>query len=89
MIRNSIFSIYLIVINIISFFTYIIDKKKAIRHKYRIPEDILLLLSIIGGVLGSILGMMLVHHKTKKLKFIIINTLCLLIWLYIIIFCDI
>ena len=65
---------------------YILDKKKAINHRYRIPENILLLFSIIGGVFGSIIGMMLVHHKTKKIKFIIVNSFFLLLWLYIIIF---
>ncbi len=86
MMQNSIFRLYLIIVNIISLFLYILDKKKAISHKYRIPENILLLFSIIGGVFGSIFGMMLVHHKTKKIKFIIVNTLFLLLWLYIIIF---
>ena len=68
---SSVINYYLICINIISFLIYYIDKRLAIKHKYRVPENILILVSLIGGVLGSLISMMLFHHKTKHLKFII------------------
>lgn len=81
---DLIVNIYIIVINIISFIIYYIDKVLAIKHKYRIPEAVLILFSMLGGPLGSLLSMSLFHHKTKHLKFIIINPLLLCIWIYII-----
>lgn len=60
---------YLIIINVISLLICYIDKFKAIHHKYRIPENILILISLIGGCFGFIIGMNLFHHKTKKTKF--------------------
>jgi uncharacterized membrane protein YsdA (DUF1294 family) len=49
-----------------------LDKYFAIKHKYRISEKKLLLLSLIGGSLGAILGMNIFRHKTKKSKFVIL-----------------
>ena len=43
-----------------------IDKRKAVRHKYRIPEATLLGLALIGGAAGALAGMHLFHHKTRK-----------------------
>ena len=63
------FILYLISINILSFFMIYIDKKRAIHHKWRIAEDILMFVSVLGGCFGMILSMYLFHHKTKKLKF--------------------
>lgn len=63
------FLIYLVVINIISFFTMYIDKKKARYGKWRIPEQTLFVITLIGGSIGSIIGMYTFRHKTKKLRF--------------------
>lgn len=60
---------YLIFINIISFLTMFIDKKKAIKGKWRIKESTLFLLSFIGGSLGVLLGIYSFRHKTKHIKF--------------------
>ena len=76
---------YLIIINIISFIIYGIDKYKSIKHKYRISENTLISLSIIGGVFGSILGMIIFHHKTKKIRFKISIPIILIIWICILI----
>ena len=70
---------YIITINTISFLTYGFDKYAAIKNKQRIPEKVLILLSIVGGSIGSILGMIIFHHKTKKVKFITLNPLILII----------
>lgn len=81
---NLIVNVYFLIINIISFILYYIDKRLAIKHKYRIPELVLILFSMIGGSLGSLTSMSLFHHKTKHIKFIIINPIFLFIWIYIV-----
>lgn len=65
-----ILAVYLAVINIIGFASMGIDKSKAKSHSYRIPEATLFLLAIIGGSIGSILGMQLFRHKTKHWYFV-------------------
>ncbi len=60
---------YLILINIIAFIIIYIDKQKAIKHKWRIKESTLFLISIIGGSLGTLVGMYTFRHKTKHIKF--------------------
>lgn len=72
-----------ILINCISFGLYGIDKYKAKKHHYRISETTLLVSSCIAP-LGSLFGMFLFHHKTKKLKFYVvgIGMLCLHFFLY-------
>ena len=80
--------LYFVIINLLSFLLFCLDKRKAIKHKYRIPEYILIAISIIGGCFGSLLGMMLWHHKNRKIKFIIIIPITCLIWLYIILKID-
>jgi len=61
--------IYILIINIISFLAMWIDKRKAIKGKWRISEAALLTLALIGGGIGSIAGMYIFRHKTKKLRF--------------------
>lgn len=48
-----------------------IDKQKAKRGAWRIPEKTLFMITVLGGGVGSIAGMYLFHHKTKKLIFTI------------------
>ena len=56
----------LIIINIITFFAYGLDKLKAVNHWWRIPEWVLLGLATAGGAVGAYLGMMVFRHKTLK-----------------------
>lgn len=63
--------IYLVIINLIAFLSMFIDKKKAKWGRWRIPEDTLFLYAILGGAIGSIVGMYTFRHKTKKPKFYI------------------
>ncbi len=63
------FLIYLVIINIIAFLAMYIDKRKAKYGRWRIPEQTLLILAIIGGSIGAIAGMYTFKHKTKKLRF--------------------
>ena len=60
----------LIIINLITFLLYGIDKLKAKKGKWRISEATLLLLAIIGGSIGAWLGIKIWHHKTLHKKFI-------------------
>ena len=69
---------YLISVNIIGFVLMFIDKKKAIYHKWRISEAMLLFIALIGGCYGIVIGMSLFRHKTKKLKFKLVYLLCII-----------
>ena len=60
---------YLIVINIVTFLVYGIDKWKAKQGSWRISEVTLLILAVIGGCIGALLGMKIWHHKTMHKKF--------------------
>ena len=64
-------TIYLLIINLIGLLIMFIDKKKAIKGKWRIPEKTLMLIALFGGSIGTIIGMHIFRHKTKQLKFII------------------
>lgn len=61
--------VILIIINVITFFTYGIDKWKAKHGKWRISELTLLMLAIFGGSIGALAGIKVWHHKTMHLKF--------------------
>ena len=61
--------LYSVVINIITYTYFSIDKKRSMKGQWRIPESKLLFLSFIGGSIGGLLGMFTLRHKTKKLKF--------------------
>lgn len=61
--------IYLIGINILTFFVYGIDKWKSKQGGWRISESTLLLLAVIGGSIGALTGMKVWHHKTMHKKF--------------------
>lgn len=62
---------YLIGINVLTFLLYGIDKWRARRDRWRIPEDTLIWLAIVGGSIGALLGMCLFRHKTRHRKFTI------------------
>ena len=80
--------IYLVVINVVTFFLYGIDKWKAKRSKWRIREAKLLGLAVLGGSVGAWLGMKVWHHKTmhKKFKYGVLATIIiqLIIFAYLI-----
>ena len=61
--------VYLVLVNIAAFGMYGMDKRKAIRKQWRIPEAQLLAVAVIGGSAGALLGMQFFHHKTRKWKF--------------------
>ena len=61
--------IYLIGINILTFLIYGADKWKARRDKWRIPEDTLIWMAIVGGSIGALFAMYLFRHKIRDMKF--------------------
>ena len=79
-------TVYILIMSIIGFVTMGVDKRKAIKRGWRIPERTLILIAFIGGALGSFLGMYIFRHKTKHIKFIILIPLALLfnilLWFY-------
>lgn len=62
--------IYLCLINVSAFLQMGIDKRRARRHAWRIPEAQLFLTALLGGSIGSILGMQLFRHKTRHWYFV-------------------
>ena len=62
---------YLAAVNLAAFALYGIDKYKARRGLWRIPESVLLFAAAAGGSAGALLGMHFFHHKTKKPRFFI------------------
>jgi len=66
----KLFIFYLFILNLYSFFLMGADKQKAIQHQWRISEKPFFLCAILGGSVGSILGMYFFHHKTKHWYFV-------------------
>jgi uncharacterized membrane protein YsdA (DUF1294 family) len=62
-------NVYLVAINVGALAAFLIDKERAVRGEWRIPEGRLHMLTVAGGVLGSGAGMVLAHHKIRKLSF--------------------
>ncbi len=65
----TILTIYLIFMNLLAFLLMGLDKSKARRNQWRIPEKTLFLSAILGGSIGAILGMQVFRHKTKHASF--------------------
>ena len=78
--------IYLLIVNALGFLLMLVDKRKAQKNAWRIPEATLLTLAILGGSFGAALGMRLFRHKTRKPQFalglpvILILHILLLVW---------
>lgn len=79
--------IYLLIVNALGFLLMLVDKRKAQKNLWRIPESTLFLMAAIGGSIGSLAGMYKFRHKTKHLKFtlgvpaILIAQIVLVYWL--------
>lgn len=70
MIVVLIVSAYFLIVNLIGFAIMGIDKRKAVKGAFRIPEATLFVVALIGGSIGSILGMYTFRHKTRKWYFV-------------------
>lgn len=79
--------IYLVIINLIAFLLMAMDKSRARKHQWRIPEKTLFLSAILGGSIGAIAGMYTFHHKTRHWHFVIgmpailIVQIALIVWI--------
>lgn len=60
---------YLVIINALGFVLMRVDKQRAKRKLWRIPEATLMAVAVFGGSMGSLLGMYIFRHKTKHPKF--------------------
>ena len=86
---DTVLLVWLAAINLVTFAVYGIDKAKAKRGTWRVPEKTLFLLPLLGGSLGALLGMRVFHHKTKHWYFvwgiplILLAQLALAVWLYV------
>lgn len=71
--------VYLVFLNLLSFYAMFADKRRAKRHEWRIPEHTLFLLAIFGGAGGGLAGMYVFRHKTKHLSFQILMPVLLIL----------
>ncbi|MBQ9990529.1 MAG: DUF1294 domain-containing protein [Lachnospiraceae bacterium] len=80
---------YLMLMNLLGLLSMLIDKKKARKRAFRIPESTLFMIAILGGSLGSLIGVHLFHHKTRHRSFtiglpvLLVLQLLLLLLLYL------
>lgn len=79
---------YLILINLITFVLFFIDKEKAKRNRWRIRESVLLGISALGGALGGLVAMNLFRHKTKTPKFTYGMPLILVLQIFVFVYCK-
>ena len=75
----NLFWYYILAVNILAFCLYGIDKRRAIKERWRIPETTLLGVALVGGSIGAWAGMQTFRHKTKHWKFKILVPLFFLI----------
>ena len=79
---------YLAAVNLVTFTVYGVDKAKARRGAWRVPEKTLFLLPLLGGSVGALLGMLVFRHKTKHWYFvwgiplILLAQIALAVWVY-------
>lgn len=78
---------YILIINLTGFLSMYIDKKKAQKNAWRIKEGTLLIIAMLGGSVGSIIGMYKFRHKTKKLKFTVGIPTILITEIVLIVYC--
>lgn len=63
---------YIVVMGMLGFILMGIDKRRAIKKKWRVQEKTLLMVAVLGGGIGSFLGMILFRHKIRHLAFMIL-----------------
>lgn len=63
--------LYLLTVNAAAFLLMLIDKQKAKKDKWRIPEATLMGFAVFGGSIGTWLGMQIFRHKTRHKKFVL------------------
>ena len=87
---SLLFAAYALLINLVAFIMYGVDKHRAQKRKGRLSEAALIWIAVFGGSIGAIMGMYLFHHKTQKRKFTILLPLiffaqlaAIVYWIYL------
>ena len=65
----SLWQVYLLEINLVALLLCAIDKRRAVKGRWRVSEGALLLSAALGGSVGLLLGMLLLRHKTRHKQF--------------------
>lgn len=76
--------IYFIIINLLALVLTVSDKRRAVKHKYRISEFTLMLVSALGGSVVMYITMLIIRHKTRHLKFMLGIPVIILVQFFII-----
>lgn len=63
--------LYALIINLIAFFVYADDKRRARHDQWRISESTLVVVALVGGSVGALLAMLMLRHKTRHRKYVI------------------
>lgn len=82
----SIFLIYILIINIIGYTLMYLDKRKAIKHTYRISEKTFFIISFLFGATGVYLGIYKFRHKTKHYSFTVLVPALIILNLFFVIY---
>lgn len=83
---TKILIIYIIIATFTGLLSMYIDKQKSIKHKWRISEKTLFIIAILGGSIGSYLGMYLFRHKTKHWYFVLFMPVIIIFQIVIVFF---
>ncbi len=85
-------NIYLIIVlaviavmSLVAYITYCIDKKRAVKGQWRVPEKVLLLMALCGGAVGATIAMYTIRHKNRKWYFVATNVLSLLLHIAVVV----
>ncbi|MBR2722240.1 MAG: DUF1294 domain-containing protein [Clostridia bacterium] len=75
------------ILSLVALILYGVDKRRAVKGKWRIPESVLLSVGFFGGSVGALLGMYFFRHKTRHWYFWAVNWLglvvmCVFLWLF-------
>jgi uncharacterized membrane protein YsdA (DUF1294 family) len=73
---------YIVLMSLIGFTIMGVDKRKAIKKVWRIPEKVLIGIAFIGGGIGSFLGMYAFRHKTRHTKFVVLLPIAAVLYVY-------
>lgn len=84
----TVWRLYLLEINAVALLLYAADKRRAVRGLWRVPESALLLSAALGGSVGALAGMLLLHHKTRRRSFtlgvpLLLLAQCAAAWLWL------
>ena len=83
---KELLTLYLMIVNVLVFLMYGMDKRKAKKKKWRIPESSLIFSAFLGGAFGALFGMQLFHHKTRHMQFRVMVPISVILWVGIIVY---